>query len=142
MGRQNFVIYTNHKPIAQAMKGNLPEHDPAAGRQLMEIALWTQDIRHVPGADNEASDWMSRRPDYKPRDKNTPLGTEHQLPTDVLGILQNTDLSAEEQRECLAAIGTNEVYAVGKQDPANRQVASTRMKTGANGKSERLRKQQ
>ena len=64
----------------------------------MEIALWTQDIRHVPGADNEASDWMSRRPDYKPRDKNTPLGTEHQLPTDVLEILQNTDLSMEEKK--------------------------------------------
>ena len=130
MGRQDFVIYTDHQPIAQAMKGKLPEHDPAAGRQLTEIAHWTQDIRHVPGIDNGASDWMSRRPDYKPRSKDTPLGTEHQLPTDVLEALQSAGLSTEEQKECLAAIGTNQVYAVARQAPEEWQAPEAHSKVG------------
>ena len=110
VGRPDLVIYTDHLPIAQAMKSQkLPEHDPPSLRQLLEIANWTQDIRHVPGVDNEASDWMSRRPDYEARSADTPLGLEYQLPVAALHTLkQATCFNPDELAACTAALGLTE----------------------------------
>ena len=38
----------------------LPLHDPQSYRQLMEIALFTRDLRHISGKNNLVADWLSR----------------------------------------------------------------------------------
>ena len=44
------AIFSDHLPLCQAMDSDkLPLHDPQSYRQLMEIALFTRDLRHISG---------------------------------------------------------------------------------------------
>ena len=55
------AIFSDHLPLCQAMDSNkLPLHDPQSYRQLMEIALFTRDLRHISGKNNLVADWLSR----------------------------------------------------------------------------------
>ena len=58
---RNLAIFSDHLPLCQAMDSEkLPLHDPQSYRQLMEIALFTRDIRHISGKHNLVADWLSR----------------------------------------------------------------------------------
>ena len=55
------TIFSDHLPLCQAMDSDkIPLHDPQTYRQLMEIAQFTRDIRHVSGKFNVVADWFSR----------------------------------------------------------------------------------
>ena len=55
------AIFSDHLPLCQAMDSvKLPLHDPQSHRQLMEIALFTRDIRHISGKHNLVADFFSR----------------------------------------------------------------------------------
>ena len=59
-GRNDLVVYTDHMPIVQLAKSRkLPEFDPVALRQMVEISHWCTDIRHRPGKANIPSDQLS-----------------------------------------------------------------------------------
>ena len=56
-----FMIFSDHLPLVQAFKGpGYQLHDPVAQRALMEIGMFTKDIRHIAGKDNVGSDFFSR----------------------------------------------------------------------------------
>ena len=55
------AIFSDHLPLCQAMDSDkLPLHDPQSHRQLMEIALFTRDLRHISGKNNLVADFFSR----------------------------------------------------------------------------------
>merc|ERR1711951_22178 len=71
------VIFSDHKPLVQAFASERPpQHDQVAYNQLMEIAQWTSDVRHLPGKLIWVADSLSRP-------ENVPLGTAHTLQTDL-----------------------------------------------------------
>ena len=58
---RHFTIFSDHAPLVQAFKNqNYQLHDPVAQRALMEIGMFTKDIRHLAGKDNVGSDFFSR----------------------------------------------------------------------------------
>merc|ERR1711989_276746 len=58
---RHLVIFSDHKPFVQAFASERPpQHDQIAYNQLMEIAQWTSDVRHLPGKLNWVADSLSR----------------------------------------------------------------------------------
>merc|ERR1711929_77548 len=83
---RHLVIFSDHKPFVQAFASERPpQHDQIAYNQLMEIAQWTSDVRHLPGKLNWVADSLSRP-------ENVPLGTAHNLQT-TLDALEMADVS-------------------------------------------------
>uniref|UniRef100_A0A5S6QTC1 RNA-directed DNA polymerase n=1 Tax=Trichuris muris TaxID=70415 RepID=A0A5S6QTC1_TRIMR len=58
-GRQ-FTIWTDHKPLVQALKRGTGMHCPREVRQLDYITSFTSDIRHIKGKNNAVADALSR----------------------------------------------------------------------------------
>merc|ERR1711978_333822 len=74
---RHLVIFSDHKPFVQAFAYERPpQHDQIAYNQLMEIAQWTSDVRHLPGKLNWVADSLSRP-------ENVPLGIAHTLQTNL-----------------------------------------------------------
>ncbi|CAH8656626.1 unnamed protein product [Schistosoma haematobium] len=58
-GRE-FIVFTDHKPLANALKARADKYSPREVRHLDYISQFTSDIRHVKGQDNQAADALSR----------------------------------------------------------------------------------
>nr|CAX83701.1 pol polyprotei [Schistosoma japonicum] len=58
-GRE-FTVYTDHKPLTNALKAKADKYSPREVRHLDYISQFTSDIRHVKGQDNQAADALSR----------------------------------------------------------------------------------
>ncbi|CAH8479027.1 unnamed protein product [Schistosoma curassoni] len=58
-GRE-FIVFTNHKPLTNALKARADKYSPREVRHLDYISQFTSDIRHVKGQDNQAADALSR----------------------------------------------------------------------------------
>jgi hypothetical protein len=57
-----FTVYTDHKPLTQALARTSEPWTARQSRQLSYVAEFTADIRHVPGVDNIVADTLSRPP--------------------------------------------------------------------------------
>ncbi|CAH8600933.1 unnamed protein product [Schistosoma curassoni] len=58
-GRE-FIVFTDHKPLTNALKARADKYSPREVRHLDYITQFTSDIRHVKGQDNQAADALSR----------------------------------------------------------------------------------
>ncbi|CAH8653370.1 unnamed protein product [Schistosoma intercalatum] len=58
-GRE-FIVFTDHKPLTNALKARADKYSPREVRHLDYISQFTSDIRHVKGQDNQAADALSR----------------------------------------------------------------------------------
>ena len=58
-GRE-FSVYTDHKPLTQALSSRGTHHSPRQVRQLDFFPQFTSDIQHVKGAHNPVADSLSR----------------------------------------------------------------------------------
>lgn len=58
-GRE-IIIYTDHKPLVNAIGSSTDRHSPRETRQLDYVAQFSTDVRHVPGRENQAPDALSR----------------------------------------------------------------------------------
>ncbi|ROT81000.1 integrase core domain protein [Penaeus vannamei] len=57
---KEFHILTDHKPLTFALHSRTRRQSPREERHLDYISQFTTDIRHIRGADNEATDALSR----------------------------------------------------------------------------------
>lgn len=57
---QQFIIFTDHKPLTFAFNQNLNKASPRQFRHLDFIGQFSTDIRHVSGKDNNVADALSR----------------------------------------------------------------------------------
>lgn len=58
---RNLIVFTDHKPLSYVLqKKPSPSETPRRARQLMFIAEFTTDIRHISGKDNIVADALSR----------------------------------------------------------------------------------
>ena len=55
-----FVIFTDHKPLAQAITSSTDNRSPRQTRQLSYVAEFTSDVRHIKGNSNVVADALSR----------------------------------------------------------------------------------
>uniref|UniRef100_A0A5S6QQ48 RNA-directed DNA polymerase n=1 Tax=Trichuris muris TaxID=70415 RepID=A0A5S6QQ48_TRIMR len=58
-GRQ-FTIFTDHRPLAQALHRGSGTHNPREERQLDFVTSFTSDVRHILGKRNTVADALSR----------------------------------------------------------------------------------
>uniref|UniRef100_A0A5S6R007 Reverse transcriptase domain-containing protein n=1 Tax=Trichuris muris TaxID=70415 RepID=A0A5S6R007_TRIMR len=58
-GRQ-FTIFTDHRPLAQALHRGSGTHNPREERQLDFVTSFTSDVRHIQGKRNTVADALSR----------------------------------------------------------------------------------
>uniref|UniRef100_A0A5S6Q091 Reverse transcriptase domain-containing protein n=1 Tax=Trichuris muris TaxID=70415 RepID=A0A5S6Q091_TRIMR len=58
-GRQ-FTIFTDHRPLAQALHRGSGTHNPREERQLDFVTSFTSDVRHIQGQWNTVADALSR----------------------------------------------------------------------------------
>ena len=70
-GRE-FIIFTDHSPLVAAFRTPSLTQDPVATNQIMEVSLYTSDVRYVSGRSNVVADALSRPSDV-------PLGTGYQV---------------------------------------------------------------
>ena len=60
---RHITVYSDHAPLIKSFESNtLQSHDPVAQRQLIEIGMFTKDIRHIVGRENTMADFLSRPP--------------------------------------------------------------------------------
>ena len=72
LGRK-LICFSDHKAIVDGFKKpELKQNDPIAARQMLEIAQFTTDIRHISGIKNVTADFFSRY-DPKPKEKEVPV---------------------------------------------------------------------
>lgn len=57
---QNFILYTDHKPLTFAVQQNLEKCSPRQFRYLDFISQYITDIRYIQGAENKVTDALSR----------------------------------------------------------------------------------
>lgn len=57
---RNFVIFTDHKPLTNALSSNTDTRLPRELRHLQYVSQFTSDIRHISGKDNFVADLLSR----------------------------------------------------------------------------------
>ena len=55
-----FVIFTDHKPLAQALTSSTDNCSPRQTGQLSYVAEFTNDVRHIKGQSNIVADALSR----------------------------------------------------------------------------------
>ena len=59
---RHITIWTDHLPITKSFQSNsLQNNDPVAQRQLVEIGMFTKDVKYLKGKDNHIADFLSRR---------------------------------------------------------------------------------
>ena len=59
---RHITIYSDHQALTKSFTSNsLQSNDPVAQRQLVEIGMFTKDIKYLPGGQNIIADWLSRR---------------------------------------------------------------------------------
>jgi RNase H-like domain found in reverse transcriptase/Reverse transcriptase (RNA-dependent DNA polymerase)/Integrase zinc binding domain len=61
-----FTIYTDHKPLTQALHQSSEPWTARQCRHLSYVAEFTSDVRHVAGVDNVVADTLSRPPPCQP----------------------------------------------------------------------------
>jgi transposase InsO family protein len=61
-----FTIYTDHKPLTQALHRSSEPWTARQCRQLSYVAEFTSDVRHVAGVDNVVANTLSRLPPCQP----------------------------------------------------------------------------
>jgi hypothetical protein len=59
---RKFTLFTDHKPMTQALFRSSDPWTPRQCRQLSYIAEHTSDIHHIVGLDNVVADMLSRPP--------------------------------------------------------------------------------
>ena len=59
---RHVVVWTDHQPLVYAVKAESLPHLDKCHRQLIEIAQYTTDVRHLPGKINVVADTLSRQP--------------------------------------------------------------------------------
>ena len=57
---KHVIIYSDHRPLVAAFKNPSSIHDPIATNQMMEVAMFSNDVRFVAGAENQVADLLSR----------------------------------------------------------------------------------
>ncbi|KFD60497.1 hypothetical protein M514_27333 [Trichuris suis] len=57
---RHFTVFTDHKPLAQALQRGSGSHNPREVRQMDYITSFTNDIRHIKGKTNTVADALSR----------------------------------------------------------------------------------
>ena len=57
---RHVTIFTDHEPLVSAFRSHSNNHDPVATNQLMEVSMYTNDVRYLPGRSNAVADLMSR----------------------------------------------------------------------------------
>ena len=60
-GRQ-FVIYTDHRPLTFALRSKPDKYSPRETRHLDFVLQFTNDIRHISGEQNAATEALSHLP--------------------------------------------------------------------------------
>ena len=70
---RHVTIWTDHQPLVTAFKAHSNNHDPIANNQLMEVSMYSNDVRYITRKNNAVADFLSRP-------NGTPLGAEYQLP--------------------------------------------------------------
>ena len=59
---RHITIYSDHLPITKSFESNtLQSNDPVAQRQLVEIGMFTKDVKYLPGKQNHIADYLSRK---------------------------------------------------------------------------------
>ena len=59
---RHITIYLDHLPLTKSFASNtLQSNDPVAQRQLVEIGMFTKDVRYLEAKNNHMADWLSRR---------------------------------------------------------------------------------
>ena len=72
---RHLVVYSDHLPLISAFKSpSSMAHDPIATNHLLEVSMWTNDIRHIKGRLNAMADTLSRP-------SGVPLGAAYRLPS-------------------------------------------------------------
>ncbi|CAH8647502.1 unnamed protein product, partial [Schistosoma rodhaini] len=56
----DFAVYTDHKPLTNALSAKQDNYSPREIRQLEFISQFTSDIRYIKGQENEVADALSR----------------------------------------------------------------------------------
>ena len=70
---RHLTVFIDHLPLVGTFQSPSPQpHNHLAANQIMEIANWTTDIRHVAGKSNPVADWLSRPPEK-------PMGAAYRL---------------------------------------------------------------
>ena len=68
------IVWSDHKPIIGAFRNpQAMPHDPVAYNQLVEVSMWTSDVRYKQAKSNCVADLLSRP-------SNVPIGTAYQIP--------------------------------------------------------------
>ena len=70
---RHVTIFTDHEPLVSAFRSHSNNHDPVAINQLMEVSMYSNDVRYLPGRSNAVADLMSRP-------EGVTLGSDYQLP--------------------------------------------------------------
>ena len=60
MEGREFTVFTDHKPLVNALQSKPDRHSPRELRQLDYVSQFTSDIKHIPGKDNVVADAFSR----------------------------------------------------------------------------------
>ena len=61
---RHITIYSDHAPLTKSFASNsLQTNDPVAQRQLVEIGMFTKDVKYVSAKENLMADWLSRKTD-------------------------------------------------------------------------------
>ena len=72
---RHLVVWSDHKPIIRAFRNpQAMPYDPIAYNQLVEISMWTSDVRYLQAKSNCFADMLSRP-------GNVPLGSAYALPS-------------------------------------------------------------
>ena len=54
------TIYSDHMPLTKSFQSNtLQSNDPVAQRQLVEIGMFTKEVKYLPAGLNVMADWLS-----------------------------------------------------------------------------------
>merc|ERR1711923_161897 len=59
---RHITIYSDHLPLTKSFASNtLQSNDPVAQRQLVEIGMFTKDVRYLEAKNNHMADFLSRQ---------------------------------------------------------------------------------
>ena len=71
---RHLIVWSDHKPIIGAFRNpQAMPYDPIAYNQLVEISMWTSDVRYLQAKSNAVADMLSRPNDV-------PIGAAYALP--------------------------------------------------------------
>ena len=103
---RHLVVYSDHKAIVGAFRNpDAMPYDPVAKNQLVEISMWTQDIRYLQARSNIVADTLSRPSDV-------PLGTAYQIPSNDDSLVESPDQKMTQDLLRLHSTNGTEVSAL------------------------------